>query len=74
MFKHLEDGGGLSILTNDQGEVLMICARCKRSWTGAFETFERRDAAFRSRVTGFRHAPVTDVEMFIETEYGQDVS
>jgi len=45
MLKHMEDGGELNVLLDDQGTVLLVCDKCKEVWTGSVTAVQLAHAA-----------------------------
>lgn len=40
MLQHMDDRGDLNILIGDSGEMLVICSKCKKVWSGTLQLNE----------------------------------
>lgn len=40
MLKHMNDQGNLNLLIDNSGGLLVVCAKCKKVWSGALQLTE----------------------------------
>lgn len=49
MLKHMEDGGEFNMLIDDAGNLLVLCSKCKKVWTGRLAFAESPTSAKQAK-------------------------